>query len=81
MNLIYRGKKTVAFYKLRESATAAGTVATRTSASYPSDDHKVLQNLLKTGLVEMRSSGPRGGSRYHATAKGVEALAQFEVTA
>ncbi len=78
MNLIYRGKKTVAFYKLRESATAAGTVSKYTTHS---SEHTVLQNLLKAGLVEMRASGPRGGSRYHATAAGVEALAQFEVTA
>lgn len=73
MNLIYHGKKTVAFYKLRESATAAGTVSKYTI------EHTILQNLRKAGLVKMRASGPMGGSRYHATAAGVEALAQFEV--
>lgn len=78
MNLTYRGKRTVAFYKLQESATPDGAV---TKYGRYSSEHTILQNLLKAGLVEMRASGPRGGSRYHATAAGIEALAQVEVAA
>ncbi len=82
MNLIYRGKKTLAFKKLSDSCDCKGTVALRLRSSYPSDEHRVLQTLLKQKFVEQKNSGPRGGSRYHVTQAGKDALeqAQIEVT-
>ena len=74
MNLIYRGKKTLACKKLLDSSDPAGTVSTRLMTNYPSDEHRVLQRLLKHGWVTLRSSGPRGGSRYHITEAGTDAL-------
>ena len=74
MNLIYRGKRTLAFKKLTESSDPTGTVAERMRSNYPSDDHKVLQTLLKHKYVETKSSGPKGGSRYHITTLGAQAL-------
>ena len=80
MNLIYRGKPTKACKNLFASCDPKGTVAERLRSSYPSDDHKVLQTLLTHKYVEIKSSGPRGGSRYHVTQAGKDALERAEDT-
>ena len=82
MNLIYRGKKILAFKNLFDSCDSKGTAAMRLRPNHPSDDYRVLQLLLKQKLVELKNSGPRGGSRYHVTQAGKDALeqAQIEVT-
>lgn len=78
--LIYRGKPTKACKNLFASCDPKGTVAERVQSSYPSDDHKVLQTLLAHKYVEMKPSGPRGGSRYHVTQAGKDALERAEET-
>lgn len=78
--LIYRGKPTKACKNLFASCDPKGTVAERLRSSYPSDDHKVLQILLAYKYVEQKNSGPRGGSRYHITHAGKDALERAEDT-
>ena len=80
MNLIYRGKPTQACKCLFASCDPKGTVAELTRFHYPSDDHRVLQTLLKHKYVEQKNSGPRGGSRYHVTQAGKDALERAEET-
>jgi hypothetical protein len=78
MNLIYRGKPTQACKKLFDSCDSKGTVAERARSNYPSDEHKVLRTLLAHKYVEQKNSGPRGGSRYHVTQAGRDALERAE---
>ena len=80
MNLVYLGKPTLACKKLFDSCNSKGTVAERARSSYPSDDHKVLQTLLAHKYVEQKNSAPRGGSRYHVTQAGKDALERAEDT-
>lgn len=77
MNLIFNGKKTIAYYVLEQGLHLEGTVIVRKRGGWT--DNSTFQNLVKTGWLECRMSGPRGGSRYFTTDAGKAALQ--EVTA
>ena len=72
MNLLFNGKKTIAYSVLIQGLQPTGAVIVRKRGGW--SDNTVFQNLVKIGWLEMRMSGPRGGSRYFTTDKGKSAL-------
>ena len=72
MNLTFHGKKTIAFNILVQGLNSEGAVIVRKRGGWT--DNSVFQNLVKTGWLELRMSGPRGGARYFTTAAGKIAL-------
>lgn len=72
MNLIFHGRKTIALDVLRQGLQPNGAVIVRKRGGW--SDHIVFQNLVKTGWLELRMSGPRGGSRYFTTEAGKSAM-------
>ena len=72
MNLIFNGKKTIAFDVLRLGLQPTGAVVVRKRGGWT--DNSVFQNLVKKGWLELRMSGPRGGSRYFTTDAGKAAM-------
>ena len=72
MNLIFNGKKTIAFDVLTQGLLPDGAVVVRKRGGWT--DNSVFQNLVKSGLLECRMVGPRGGARYFTTVAGKAAL-------
>jgi hypothetical protein len=72
MNLIFNGKKTIAYDVLIQGTAPSGAVVVRKRGGWT--DNSVFQNLVKNGWLELRMSGPRGGSRYFTTEAGKAAL-------
>jgi len=57
------------FLALEKALIADGAVVVETTLAR-ANTWRSYQNLMRSGLVEMRRSGPRGGMRYHATPEG-----------
>ena len=68
MNIIYRGRRTHKYQILCDARAPEGTQETRRNKGY--SDYDDITNLIRAGYLEVRYSGPRGGTRYHATRKG-----------
>lgn len=58
---------------LQAGLDATGTLPTRRGRGW--SDYDVIRQLAQAGLLEPRSSGPRGGTRWHTTPAGATALA------
>jgi len=75
VNLIYNGKKTNAYWKLRQCNSEGGTTgATVERRSGGFSDYGILCDLKKAGFVEIKPLGPRGGDRWIITEAGRQAL-------
>ena len=72
MNLIYGGKKTNAFYLLEDGLGADGLSVSRRKKGFT--NYPKIQDLVRAGLLERRSAGPRGGDRWFTTPDGAIAL-------
>lgn len=81
MNLIWRGKKTLAFKILEESIGEKGTYSKRHCFAYISNEDKIINFLYAAGFVkrerqERENDMPR--DYYYATQTGIDALADAE---
>ena len=86
MNLIWRGKKTLAYESLKESAGVNGTYSKLHCFSYTTNEDRVMKYLLDAGFVKKQREQrldelglldmPR--DYYYATQAGLDALAQAE---
>ena len=72
------GRPTNAFYHIKWGQSRDGTSVTRRAGGY--SDYPELMALVTTGLLEVRSTGPRGGDRWHTTRQGRRAVAKAEAT-
>ena len=72
MNLIYGGKKTNAFYLLKDGLADDGLNVSRRGKGF--GNYPKIQELVRAGLLERRSAGPRGGDRWFTTPDGAIAL-------
>ena len=76
MKLIHNGRKTNAYYKLLEACGKEGVAVKRRARGY--SDYDICNSLIAQGFVVWRGTGPRGGSRLHATESGREAIELIE---
>jgi len=72
VNLIYRDRKTNAFFELEE-AVQNGCVTMIMTSGFNSKN-PAISKLVAAGLLEKRQTGPRGGSRFHPTKAGIAKL-------
>ena len=72
-HLRYQGRTTVAHQKLIDGQTADGARVVRRAKGF--SDHGVISALVRTGWLEPRASGPRGGTRWFTTSTGAAAAA------
>jgi hypothetical protein len=72
VNLIYQGRTTAAHQKLLDGQTADGARVIRRAKGF--SDHGVISALVRTGWLQARASGPRGGTRWFTTPAGAAAV-------
>ena len=72
MNLVYGSAKTSIFWLLKDGLTDGGITVTRRHKGFT--NYAKIQELVRAGLLERRSAGPRGGDRWFTTPDGAIAL-------
>jgi len=72
-HLRYQGRTTAALQKLLDGQTTEGARVVRRAKGF--SDHNVISALVRTGWLEPRASGPRGGTRWFTTSTGAAAAA------
>lgn len=79
MKLIHNGKPTAKFRALESAHKARpnGIEVRRYARGF--SDYAVLRELVLEGLLEVKSSGPKGGARYHITDSGAYEVYAYEM--
>jgi hypothetical protein len=74
-HLEWRGRKTLAWDALQQAKKEPGGLAVTRRRGLNNNFH-MLHKLAMFGFLEVKSSGPRGGVRFHITREGLIAIGE-----